>query len=472
MNAFSILPLLLVALLLALSGVVLLVVGLRGRRVSDRPHCRRCAFDLTGVATTSPDSRCPECGASLAAPKGIRRGSRQRRRPALILGVLLLLLGVGGIGALLGPRLAGLNLNPHKPVWMLLGEASGGTTAEADLAIEELRVRLGTNTLSPAQRVQVLALAVSWHTDPAARWSPALGDLVSDALVAGLLTEDEAKAVLSASVRVDLVIRPAVRSGTSTQIALDLTSARPLGNTRLYVQVVGDDDDLTLRDSSGAARWSRAAPGWGEVSTMSGGSARSSVEAPIDAPPGLYQLEFAGTLLVATSPIAFENPSAPGGYAIPLVLRTPVTVVAPNEPVVKTVSQPAADVIARALRIESLEYVPREFPPRISFGLSAQDLPIPVAFRVELRQTRADGTVSTWPLVSLAFPSVRSGVHSHSTWSEQLQSPFPEGVCDVVLIPDVSVAEKDPEILEIWTGEPIVIPGVTIKSAPPPAPLE
>src|SRR5690349_6074803 len=48
-----------------LLGVVLLALGLRGRRVGDHPYCRRCGFDLFGLPPAHP--ACPECGADLLA---------------------------------------------------------------------------------------------------------------------------------------------------------------------------------------------------------------------------------------------------------------------------------------------------------------------------------------------------------------------------------------------------------------------
>lgn len=42
-------------------GLMVLVIGLRGRRVGVEPRCRGCGFDLRGLAVGAGRA-CPECG--------------------------------------------------------------------------------------------------------------------------------------------------------------------------------------------------------------------------------------------------------------------------------------------------------------------------------------------------------------------------------------------------------------------------
>src|ERR1043165_5496698 len=100
-----------VAIVAALTGVVLLWLGLRGRRTGDHPFCRRCGFDLFG----KPDDadNCSECGAALIGPRSYLIGVRHRRPWAIGLGILILLplCGVAGIVALGTYR--GVNWNTY-----------------------------------------------------------------------------------------------------------------------------------------------------------------------------------------------------------------------------------------------------------------------------------------------------------------------------------------------------------------------
>ena len=115
-----------VVLSVAAVGVVLLVLGLRGRRLNAHPHCRRCGFDLIGVTHRG---RCPECGADLATPRAIRSGARRRRAlPVTVGGVLLLAAGLAG-GALLWSAATNFNWNVVKPDWLLVLQAPSALAA-------------------------------------------------------------------------------------------------------------------------------------------------------------------------------------------------------------------------------------------------------------------------------------------------------------------------------------------------------
>lgn len=81
--------------LTALAAVVLLVTWLRRRRTmrrtaKDQPHCRRCRYQLTGVASPT----CPECGADLSRHRPIL-GRRFALLPLAAAAVLALCVGVG-----------------------------------------------------------------------------------------------------------------------------------------------------------------------------------------------------------------------------------------------------------------------------------------------------------------------------------------------------------------------------------------
>lgn len=93
------------ALVLSLLGLGLLISGLRGRILNAKPHCRRCAFDLTaapGIAEllsleSPPPARCPECGTTLTTGAHLRLGRRQRRPARIFFASILLVVTLPGV---------------------------------------------------------------------------------------------------------------------------------------------------------------------------------------------------------------------------------------------------------------------------------------------------------------------------------------------------------------------------------------
>lgn len=74
-------------LLIALGGLSLLVIGLRGRRVGDEPRCGKCEYILLHLESRN----CPECGTEIT-PASTVIGQRKRRVGLVVAGVTLLIL--------------------------------------------------------------------------------------------------------------------------------------------------------------------------------------------------------------------------------------------------------------------------------------------------------------------------------------------------------------------------------------------
>ncbi len=74
-----------------LAGVVLIVVGFRGRSSWSNPYCMKCKYDLRGRAPEETAS-CPECGADLAGRKAVGFVRHGRRSKLIVLGVCVILL--------------------------------------------------------------------------------------------------------------------------------------------------------------------------------------------------------------------------------------------------------------------------------------------------------------------------------------------------------------------------------------------
>src|SRR5690606_29255311 len=96
------------------AGIVLVFLGLRGRRIDDHPVCRWCWFDLSGCA---PDNvTCPECGAGLKREGAVRIGQRRRIYTAVVLGSAAILAPTLAFGFVAYALATATDINSFKPV--------------------------------------------------------------------------------------------------------------------------------------------------------------------------------------------------------------------------------------------------------------------------------------------------------------------------------------------------------------------
>ena len=110
---------------LFLLGVLLVVWGLLGRRMDDHALCGGCGYDLSGMEVDMREvgnrngQACAECGKLLGrGKKDVRIGNRVRRKGAVSLGLVMMVM-VLVVG---GPMVGGLGWHEKKPNWMLCFE--------------------------------------------------------------------------------------------------------------------------------------------------------------------------------------------------------------------------------------------------------------------------------------------------------------------------------------------------------------
>lgn len=199
------------ALLALLCGLVLLVVGWRGRRVADHPVCRRCRFDLFGAPAGS--SACPECGADLAARRAVLPAGARVRRPRLLAGgASLLVLGIAWPAVIVTGVLDRIDLTPYRPASAVMRDLAGNETV-ARAALGELARRMQSGGLSDRQVGDVADRALARQANRSKSWAPWWGEFVEAARDAGRLDDARWSQYLREAVTFQLELRPQVRRG-------------------------------------------------------------------------------------------------------------------------------------------------------------------------------------------------------------------------------------------------------------------
>lgn len=142
--------LIVLSILIAGGGVALVGVGLRGRLVNPRPHCRRCNYELTGLRHTR---RCPECGARIGSRANRVRGLRRRRSGPILVGLALLLISVVPLTIHLVNNVWKIDGNALKPTWYVMQELDVPQTRDA--ALDELAKRSRAGKLSATHAASI-----------------------------------------------------------------------------------------------------------------------------------------------------------------------------------------------------------------------------------------------------------------------------------------------------------------------------
>lgn len=167
---------------LLLLGVALTWLGLRGRRVDDHPLCERCGRDLYGLDLYGPDSpiNCPECGRLLLLAR-IRTGNRERRPRLIGVGTLLSTPGLLLFGSIALLAMAGVDVQHHKPVWLLRWE-------DSPAAVYELDRRDQAGLLPAVTRAELVAAYLDDQADRDKAWTGAKGDYLIRLMLLRALT--------------------------------------------------------------------------------------------------------------------------------------------------------------------------------------------------------------------------------------------------------------------------------------------
>lgn len=212
---------------LLLGGVLVVLLGWRGRKINDHPHCSRCRFDLVGIY---PGARiCPECGTGLEKAqgrKGVRVGVRARQRGVIACGIAIVLIAGIPLGLFTYSAVRGTSIVKHLPLGALELMANRGPQGRADEAVVEIRNRLRDQTLDQEQSKRAVALVLACQADETRTWTRAWADLLERVDLNGLLTPEQAQQVLVNGIRPTITARPTATRGGHAVVEINPVASR------------------------------------------------------------------------------------------------------------------------------------------------------------------------------------------------------------------------------------------------------
>ena len=176
-------------------GLLVLLIGLRGKRVDLLPRCRRrwCRYDLSAfIDAERPDEgypvTCPECGHVAQGVREVKWGTRRARKRVAWFGAVVLALSamVGGVEVY--ARATNANTLAWMPLWLILDRAEHDSLDNAYAHQVELLNRVSRRRIDRGGADRVIAQILEWQTDEAVRWGP-LGDVFAALVRDGYATE-------------------------------------------------------------------------------------------------------------------------------------------------------------------------------------------------------------------------------------------------------------------------------------------
>jgi hypothetical protein len=436
-----------------LAGAVLLIVGLRGRRVDDHPICRKCGFDLFGKPQGS--TICSECGADLTRPHAIANGRRVRRGGMLFAGgalLAILLAGGGGAGWIV---LNSSDWWEYAPVWYLRNEASGLDPKARDAALTQLATRLGVGKLSQQQIDGLMDQALVVQGDVKQTWVPGWGDLVESANAGGKLSKERWDKYLTQAPNLKLIVRPELRRGDKLPYWIHNQPARVGSKSSISVThsikqwTIGP---VTHRSEDGSSMGSM-------LSTTGGGASGSSFDIakhldPIPDGPQTMRITFDLTFA--------RGWNAPRMATSTLELSAPLNLHPANEPTAHFNNDPTLRAgVEKALTVSFAEYGQTWNSKYLNLTIMVGGVPVGIGYDVYARFGGAGGREQK--IGSFACPK---GTNNHGWSCGGDVNPFDDARIDIVLKPSLEAAIASIDTFEVWNGE-VVIKDVVVKRMTP-----
>ena len=442
-------------------GVLLVIAGLRGRRLGREPRCARCSYDLTGLTS----ERCPECGVTVG-PKTTRQGLWRRRYGFLLAGGCLLVLELASVAALF----RSMDILARAPFSVVMLTARmGETEALHELLDRYSRHRLDEGELDDLADAALAAQTVSRSSVPQRIW----GDLLQRLHDAGELSSEQRERLYERVVAgFEGETRSRVVPGELFPIALSMSSRNRVGNLRAVItdwRLMHHDRELARPSDPGPAPVPMQFTSWGPL----------LVPVTIDLEPGRYEVNLIASSALYPARFNIPDPLWTGDAVIPLDIE----VFCPERGGdVELIDRPELrGSFRRALFRAGSYFNPGNFlaapgrryrgrapggmfPLRLFLNAPA---PVDATFRVTLRALAANPTSDTPPDREVGYLICYGGSATAHTFLTgrlgEIEEHLDRSDMQLVFAAGPSVARRTLDMYETWNG--------TLIFAPPDAPI-
>jgi hypothetical protein len=424
------------------------------RRRGMTPHCRRCDYNLTGLAGDC----CPECGTEMT-PANVVYGEKVRRVWSKVL---------AGVGVVLLVLLAGEWSRSYdwyrlRTTAGVLSDLQSSKPLHKSTAWKEIQRRVTNGSLSESQHARLIDVCLLEQGAKAPLFSTPdpLIEYLGPCLLGGLMSSAQRATFFQQVVRLKLVVRSPVAIGQDVPLALEGTWALP------------DEAGICAQTHGGPVHLDGQASPWimrthGEFRSCRSGmmgscTLRSCRELSRMLPPGQH---------VASLAVRLEIVHRTGWGATPQLLHrrdVPLTaaveVVAVDSPrCLRLVENPSLQpVLQGAIKLKRLVKgrYQGDAHEYLEAYLDCSAMPVSVSFEVLVRGGGRERQLSTFAIDTKPYQG-----RLKTVTGDDDSGPLLFGVgdrVDVVLRTCKEPALQTVGMFEIWQGE-LVYPNVEIEA--------
>lgn len=235
--------------------IVWLWVAWRGKRVDDHPLCRSCGYDLVGQGLLTSESRCPECGRSVALRSAIRIGHRRSNPRLASLAAIALMASLFFFGLHAWSRIAKVPISRMTPTAILSWQARASEDPRfIGEAFKELASRVQAKGISTERFATLAEFVLRRQADLSSPWVAHMGDVIEFGRAAGLVGDEMWRryvGVLGTPIVPATALRVAHQGNDRLQLHYDFSGYRlGSGNLSLYSTTVALKYDGHVEDAS------------------------------------------------------------------------------------------------------------------------------------------------------------------------------------------------------------------------------